>query len=279
LFRCFYSIFSLFRRFKPVLSRCAFTIYAVEVENLGFTYKNGSFFINNLTFKIEKNSVYALTGNNGSGKTTLLRLLVGLLKPKSGKIKIFNEILTRNKKQLWNVRQQIGYLFENPDDQLFAPTIEEDVSFGAKNLSITPEEVKNRVEWALNAVDLLEYKRYSPFNLSWGQKKRASLAGLLAMKPKLLILDDPFANLDFKSVYKLLEIFEKLRKEENITILFTTHDLFFVENWADHMLLLNRGNFVFEGNPKEGLKLPIVKDIMGSYNEIEELIQKSRKKI
>jgi len=99
------------------------------------------------------------------------------------------------------------------------------------------------------------------------------------MKPKLLILDDPFTNLDFKSVYKLLEIFEKLRKEENITILFTTHDLFFVENWADQMLMLNRGNCIFEGVPKEGLKLAIVKNTLGSYDEIKELIQKSKNKI
>jgi cobalt/nickel transport system ATP-binding protein len=241
---------------------------------LNFNYKNG-FSIQNLSLKIEENSIYALTGNNGSGKTTLLRLLVGLLKPKSGTIKIFNEVLTRNKIQLWKLRQKIGFLFQNPDDQLFAPTIEEDVGFGARNLKIERNEVKKRVEWALKAVNLLDFKEYSPFNLSWGQKKRASLAGLLVMKPKLLILDEPFANLDFKSIYSHLGIFEKLRKEERMTILFTSHNLFFVENWADKMLVLNGGKSIFEGDPKKGLDHPKVKIIMGSYDEISELIKRN----
>ncbi|MFX0140766.1 MAG: energy-coupling factor ABC transporter ATP-binding protein [Candidatus Hodarchaeota archaeon] len=244
---------------------------------MNFDYKNG-FKIQDLSLKIEENSIYALTGNNGSGKTTLLRLLVGLLKPKSGTIRIFNEVLTRNKKQLWKVRQKIGFLFQNPDDQLFAPTIEEDVGFGARNLKLDQDEVRDRVEWALKAVNLFDYKRYSPFNLSWGQKKRACLAGLLVMKPKLLILDEPFANLDFKSIYSHLEIFEKLRKEEMMTILFTSHNLFFVENWAEKMLVINGGKTIFEGEPKKGLNHPEVKKIMDSYDQIRKLIQKNQGK-
>ena len=223
--------------------------------------------------RIEENTVYALTGNNGSGKTTLLKLIVGLLKPKSGIVNVFGEALTRSKKQLWKIRQKIGFLFQNPDDQLFAPTIEEDVAFGARNLKLEEEEIRSRVEWALKAVDLLDCKEYSPFNLSWGQKKRAALAGLLAMKPKLLILDEPFANLDFKSIYSHLAILEKLRKEAQMTILFTTHNSFFVENWADKMLVLNNGRKLFEGDPKEGFSKPQVKQIMGSYDEIYKLIR------
>ena len=226
-----------------------------------------------LSLEIQEKSIYALTGNNGSGKTTLLRLLVGLLKPKSGTIKIFNEILTRKKKQLWQIRQKIGFLFQNPDDQLFAPSIEEDVGFGARNLKLDQEEVKRRVEWALKAVDLLDYKRFSPFNLSWGQKKRAALAGLIVMKPKLLILDEPFANLDFKSIYNHLKILERLRKEEQMTILFTSHNLFFVENWADKMFILNNGKGIYEVNPIEGLNNPEVKKLMGSYEEIRKFIK------
>ncbi|MFX0042530.1 MAG: energy-coupling factor ABC transporter ATP-binding protein, partial [Candidatus Hodarchaeota archaeon] len=189
---------------------------------MNFNYNSG-FKIQDLDLTIEEKSIYALTGNNGSGKTTLLRLLVGLLKPESGIIKIFNELLTRNKKELWEIRQKIGFLFQNPDDQLFAPTIEEDIGFGARNLKLDEQEVKKRVLWALKAVDLIEFKHYSPFNLSWGQKKRAALAGLLVMKPKLLILDEPFANLDFNAIYNHLKIIEKLKREENMTILFTTH--------------------------------------------------------
>jgi len=244
----------------------------VDVENLNFNYSNG-FHLKDLSLRIEEDTVYSLTGNNGSGKTTLLKLIVGLLKPKSGIIRVFGETLTRKKTQLWRIRQKIGFLFQNPDDQLFAPTIEEDVAFGARNLKLKDEEIKNRVEWALRAVDLLNCKTHSPFNLSWGQKKRAALAGLLAMKPKLLILDEPFANLDFKSIYNHLAILEKLRKEEQMTILFTTHNSFFVEKWADKMLVLNSGKKLFEGDPKEGFSKPQVKQIMGSYDEIYKLIR------
>jgi cobalt/nickel transport system ATP-binding protein len=242
---------------------------------VNFEY-NSNFSINDLSLTIKENSIYALTGNNGSGKTTLLRLLVGLLKPKSGTIKIFEEILTRDKNQLWKLRQRIGFLFQNPDDQLFAPTIEEDVGFGARNLGLEEDEVKERVEWALEAVNLTKYRKFSPYDLSWGQKKRAALAGLLVMKPKLLILDEPFANLDFRSIYNHLEILETLRKEEKMTILFTTHNLFFIEHWADKVLVLNDGKAEFEGNIEEGLNSPKIKKLLGSYEDILNLLNQSK---
>ncbi len=241
------------------------------MKNLNFDY-NSNFSIDDLSLKIEENSIYALTGNNGSGKTTLLRLLVGLLKPKSGTIRIFNEILTRDRNQLWKLRQKIGFLFQNPDDQLFAPTIREDIGFGARNLGLEEPEVNKRVEWALEAVNLTQYGKNSPYDLSWGQKKRAALAGLLVMKPKLLILDEPFANLDYKSIYNHLQIFKTLKKEQKMTILFTTHNLFFIENWADKMLVLNDGKAIFEGIPKDGLNHPKIKQLLGSYSELLTLI-------
>ncbi|MFX1488030.1 MAG: energy-coupling factor ABC transporter ATP-binding protein [Promethearchaeota archaeon] len=242
---------------------------------MNFSYDT-TFNIQNVSFKIEENTINALIGNNGSGKTTLLRLLVGLLKPSSGIIKIFNKTITRDKHEIWELRKSIGLLFQNPDDQLFAPTIEEDVSFGARNLKLDENKVKERVEWALKSVDLLEFKEYSPFNLSWGQKKRAALAGVLVMKPKLLILDEPFANLDFKSICNHLEILENLRRQNNITILFTTHNLFFVENWASKMLVLDGGNVVYEGTPNEGLNDPNIMNLLGSYDEILNLIKLNR---
>ena len=241
------------------------------MKNLNFEY-NSNFSLNDLSVNIKENSIYALTGNNGSGKTTFLRLLVGLLKPKSGTIKIFNEILTRDKKQLWRLRQKIGFLFQNPDDQLFAPTIGEDVGFGVRNLGLEEPEVNKRVKWALEAVNLSQNAKNSPYDLSWGQKKRAALAGLLVMKPKLLILDEPFANLDFQSIYNHLQIFKTLKKEQEMTILFTTHNLFFIENWADKMLVLNDGKALFEGIPKDGLNQPKIKQLLGSYNDLLTLI-------
>lgn len=232
--------------------------------------------MDNISLTIEKNSIFALIGNNGSGKTTLLRLIVGLLKPVSGEINLFGEKLTRKKEQLWRMRQKIGFLFQNPDDQLFAPTVGEDVSFGARNLKLDENEVQERVNWALKSVDLLDYKNESPFNLSWGQKKRASLAGLLVLKPELLILDEPFANLDFRSIKNHLEILETLRRENDMTILFTTHNLFFVEEWADKMVVLKEGKAIFEGFPKEGLTLEKVENLLGSYKQIRNLIRKNR---
>jgi cobalt/nickel transport system ATP-binding protein len=204
-------------------------------------------------------------------------LLVGLLNARGGKIKLFNENLQMNKKKLWEMRQSIGFLFQNPDDQLFAPTVEEDISFGARNLKLEENEVKKRVEWALDAVKLKKYKNYSPFDLSWGQKKRAALAGLLVLKPKLLILDEPFANLDFRSIYNHLEILEKLRNENDLTILFTTHNLFFVEHWANKMLFINDGKAIFEGDPREGLNDSNVRAVLSSYEEILTLIRKYKK--
>jgi energy-coupling factor transporter ATP-binding protein EcfA2 len=200
--------------------------------------------------------------------------MVGLIKPKSGSVKIFNETLTRDKEQLWKIRQNIGFLFQNPDDQLFAPSLQEDVSFGARNLGLDEDEVKDRVKWALKAVNLFEYKNYSPFELSWGQKKRAALAGLLVLKPKLLILDEPFANLDLKSIYNHLEILEHLRKEEKMTILFTTHNLFFVEYWAQKMLVLKDGTSLYEGDPLEGLKDSRVIDLLGNNDDLLTLLKK-----
>jgi energy-coupling factor transporter ATP-binding protein EcfA2 len=240
---------------------------------LCFNYNNG-FSIKDVSIQVEENSVYALIGNNGSGKTTVLRLIVGLLKPESGSIRIFNEKLTRNKDQLWEIRQKIGFLFQNPDDQLFAPTIMEDVGFGARNLKLDEEEVERRVKWALKAVELWKYRNSSPFNLSWGQKKRAALAGLLVLKPKLLILDEPFANLDFKAIYNHLKILENLRQQEEITILFTSHNLFFVRNWADKMFVLEEGGTKYEGNPLKGLKKPEIQNLLGSYQEILKIIKK-----
>jgi energy-coupling factor transporter ATP-binding protein EcfA2 len=247
--------------------------HAVEVEGVNFNYNSG-FQLRNISLKVEKNSIYALTGNNGSGKTTLLRLLVGLIWPTSGMIKIFDKSVTKDKQNLWNIRKEVGFLFQNPDDQLFAPTVTEDIGFGARNLKLDEDEVNSRVDWALKAVKMEDFKNYSPFDLSWGQKKRIALAGLLVMKPKLLILDEPFANLDFKSIYNHLEILESLRKQQDLTIMFTTHNLFFVEHWADKMLFINEGNKEFEGNPSIGLNDQKVKELLGSYEKIKEIIKK-----
>jgi cobalt/nickel transport system ATP-binding protein len=199
--------------------------------------------------------------------------LVGLLKPKSGTINIFERKVTRNRKELWEIRKQIGFLFQNPDDQLFAPTLEEDIAFGARNLKLEEKIINKRVNWALEAVDLSDSRTKSPFQLSWGQKKRAALAGLLVMKPKLLILDEPFANLDLTSIKKHITIFENLMKNSDLTILFTSHNMFFVENWAEKMLVINDGRSIYEGSPIQGLVEPKIRNLIGSYEDILNILK------
>jgi len=242
--------------------------FLIELNNVNFEYDN--FKISNVSFKLKEGEKLALIGANGSGKTTILKLILNLLKRKSGIIKAFG--LEVNKKNEWEIRKKIGFLFQNPDDQLFAPTVWEDVAFGPRNLKMSQKEVEIVVEWALKSVKMLKYKNVSPVNLSWGQKKLVALAGILAMKPKILFLDEPFANLDMLAVKELLEILENLRKNENLTILFTTHNHFIIQYWADRIIVLKNGTIIYEGNPEDGLKLPEIKKAIGTWDDIIKII-------
>lgn len=244
----------------------------IEVKDLNYKIKNRSryFELQNISFNVRKGQKFAISGPNGSGKTTIFRLMVNLIKPKSGTIKI-SEIEV-NRKTAWQVRKKIGFLFQNPDDQLFAPTLWEDVAFGPRNMKLSEEEVEERVEWALKSVNMLEFRNASPNNLSWGQKKRAALAGVLAMKPEILFLDEPFANLDIPTIKELILILNRLISENEITILFATHNHFFIENWADYVLILDNGKISFKGNPLDALNDPQVQQIIGTWDEIMKLI-------
>ncbi|MHA1380849.1 MAG: energy-coupling factor ABC transporter ATP-binding protein [Candidatus Helarchaeota archaeon] len=243
----------------------------IQVKDLN--YKIKKFELQDISFKVLKGQKFAISGSNGSGKTTLFRLMVYLITPISGSINIGE--IELSKKNAWQIRKKIGFLFQNPDDQLFAPTIWEDVAFGPRNMKLSDEEVQNRVEWALKSVDLLDYQNMAPNNLSWGQKKRAALAGILAMKPEILFLDEPFANLDLPTIKELILILEDLISKIDITILFTTHNHFFIEFWADAVLVLNDGKIIFNGNPVDALKDSKVQKTIGTWNEIMNLIRPS----
>ncbi|MHA1269034.1 MAG: energy-coupling factor ABC transporter ATP-binding protein [Candidatus Helarchaeota archaeon] len=240
----------------------------IELEDVCFSYKN--FKISKVSFNIREGEKLALIGANGSGKTTILRLIVNLLKRTHGNINVLG--IQVNNKNEWEIRKQIGFLFQNPDDQLFAPTVWEDVAFGPRNLKLSKEKVNNRVEWALKSVKMLKFKNESPSNLSWGQKKLVALAGILAMKPKILFLDEPFANLDMFSVKELLEILETLRISENLTVLFTTHNHFFIQYWADRMVVLKLGKVIFVGDPNIGLNQSEIKDAIGTWDSVFHII-------
>ena len=215
----------------------------------------------------------AIVGLNGSGKTTLFKLILGLLEPESGEVFIFDKKMTRD--NLWEIRQDIGFLFQNPDDQLFAPTVWEDVAFGPRNLGLSEEEVSERVEWALERVGMSKFIDRPVNHLSHGQAKRVALAGIISMRPSILVLDEPFTGLDFKMVTNMIDIIQKLR-QDGITILFTTHNRFFIENWSDSVAVIKDGRIVYDGPTKEAMRRKEVTDNIGDWNQLKEQIASYR---
>ena len=242
--------------------------WIISVENLNYKYPR--FELKDLSFNVRKGERLALVGPNGAGKTTVFRLLVNLNKAKSGSIKILGQELS--KKTEWDIRKRIGYLFQNPEDQIFSPTVKEEIAFGPRNLGYSEDKIEGLIAHSLEHVQMEEYINHSPNNLSWGQKKRVALASILAMEPKILLLDEPFVNLDNKSVINLFKILEGLREHHELTIIFTTHNYFFVENWADTMLVMNSGEKIFYGDPKEGLEKENVRSAIGDLDEIRLLL-------
>ncbi|MFX1484961.1 MAG: energy-coupling factor ABC transporter ATP-binding protein, partial [Promethearchaeota archaeon] len=173
------------------------------------------------------------------------------------------------------MRQNVGFLFQNPDDQLFAPTVWEDVAFGPRNLGLSEEEVAERVEWALERVGMSKFVDRPVNQMSHGQAKRVALAGLIAMRPGILILDEPFTGLDFKMVTTMIEIIQKLR-QDGITILFTTHNRFFIENWSESVAVIRDGRIIYDGPTKDALKHRDVIENIGDWDFLKEQIHSYR---
>ena len=203
----------------------------------------------NMNFSVEKGENMAILGPNGAGKSTLLHHFNGLLMPTSGKVLVLGKEVTTS--ELDGVRQKVGLVFQDPDDQLFARTVGQDVAFGPVNLGFPVNEVKARVKWALEATEITELENKPPQNLSTGQKKRAALAGVLAMKPEIIVLDEPMANLDPRTSSKVLQLLLQLNKELGLTLIIATHDVDLVPLFADKICILNKGQIVLQGPPKE----------------------------
>jgi len=199
--------------------------------------------LSDLTFSVKSGSATALLGGNGSGKSTLLQLCNGLLAPDTGTVAWEGSALDRSRRGLTRLRGQVGFLFQDPDDQLFAGTVHEDVAFGPLNQGLSEAEVGIRVEESLEAVGLLEYARLPPHLLSHGMRKRAALAGVLALRPRLLLLDEPTAGLDPASQERLLEILDGL-VAAGTTVLLSTHDLELAGLWAREALVLGAGRLL-----------------------------------
>jgi len=222
-----------------------------KLENLSHRYSDGTLALSEVSLSFAKGERIALLGTNGSGKTTLLNHLNGILKPSSGNIYFEDKPLAYDAKSLLNLRKKVGFVFQDPNDQLFAPTVKQDVAFGPLNLGQTPEQVKKVVDEALETVGMSEFKEKPPHFLSLGQKKRVALAGVLAMQPEVIIMDEPTSNLDPRGTSEILHLLLRLNKEKGITLLLATHDVDMVPLFANKLYILNKGKLVSEGTPKD----------------------------
>lgn len=226
----------------------------ISVEDLSYKYPDGTSALSDINVKIRKGAFVGLLGANGSGKTTLLRAMDGLLKGFQGKIVLDGEdIVKLTPKQIY---KKIGLVFQNPDDQLFAPTLFEDIAFGPLNMGYDTEEVRVRVMKALEDVDLTGLEKKSVHNLSYGQRKRACIAGLLAMGHEILFLDEPTAGLDPMGEYKMMNLLQKLNRENAVTVVMATHSVDLVPVFLDELHILSKGRVKRGGTPEEIFNAP-----------------------
>lgn len=249
----------------------------LSTENLSFTYPDGTQALKNINIKIEKGEKVAIIGPNGAGKSTLFSHFNGLTEPTSGCVKIEGKPISFEKDELLKVRQKVGIVFQDPNDQLFAPTVKEDIAFGPMNLGLSYDEVEKRVEDALKMVGMENYEDKTPHHLSGGQQKRIAIAGIIAMKPELMILDEPTAGLDPDGVEKVLNIMNQLN-EEGMTLIISSHDIDMISKYADKIFVLYNGEIIESGNKnkifsdmkllkKAHLRTPITTEILYNLKE------------
>ncbi|TCK98137.1 cobalt/nickel transport system ATP-binding protein [Natranaerovirga hydrolytica] len=218
---------------------------AITIKNLNYAYPNGHYALKDINLNIKKGARFVILGSNGSGKSTLLHHLNGLILPQSGTIEVFNQHI--NKKNLKAIRKKVGVVFDTPDDQLFATSVYDDIAFGPRNLGLSEPLVNEAVEKALKAVDIVKLKNQSPYALSLGQKKKASIAGVLAMNPDILVFDEPFSGLDHGSIEYLLTIFNEL-SHKGCTLIITTHNVDLAYSWGNECVLLKDGEILEQGS-------------------------------
>jgi cobalt/nickel transport system ATP-binding protein len=222
---------------------------AITVTGIHFTYDDGTEALAGIDFRVEEGEFVAILGSNGSGKTTLIQILVGLLQAKSGRIEIGGrEIGSLTAEELY---QSVGLVFQNPNDQLFAATVEEDCAFGPRNLNLPEAEVQRRVIESLAAVAALPLKGRAIHHLSFGEQKRVSLAGVLAMRPAVLILDEPTAGLDPAGEAQMMQLLKKLNREEGMTVILATHSVDMLPLFANRIYVLDHGRVLQEGPAEE----------------------------
>lgn len=223
----------------------------ISVKNVTFEYKDidrNKAVIKDFNLDIERGSFTVILGHNGSGKSTLAKLLNGLYKPDSGEI-IVDGISTNDEDHEIEVKRRVGLVFQNPDNQLIASIVEEDVAFGPENLGYNPNEIRQRVYEALKAVNMYEHRRSAPHHLSGGQKQRVAIAGIIAMRPDCIVLDEPTAMLDPKGRAEIIDTIVSLNREKGITVVLITHFMEEAE-LADRVIVMNKGEIIADSDPK-----------------------------
>lgn len=225
--------------------------YILEVKDLEYTYGDGTHALKGVNLKIEKGKKIAIIGVNGSGKSTLFLNMNGVLKATKGEIIYFKgKKIAYDKKSLMELRKKVGIVFQNPETMLFSSNVYQEVSFGAMNLKLDNNIVHERVQAALEDVNMTEYSEKSIHFLSYGQKKRVSIADILVMEPELIIFDEPTSSLDPRHSKKIKEIFDELNKK-GMTVIISTHDMNFTYSWADYIFVLGDGKVKKQGTPEE----------------------------
>jgi len=254
----------------------------IKAENVSFRYQSQEEApeeiqaVRSVSFDVEEGEFVAVLGSNGSGKSTLAKLINALFVPTGGAVYV-NGVDTRDEKRVWDVRSTCGMVFQNPDNQLVATVVEEDVAFGLENMGVEPSEIRRRVDEALETVGMSEYASASPHMLSGGQKQRVAIAGVLAMKPRVIVFDESTAMLDPVGRAEVMRVVRRLNREEGITVLWITH---FMEEaaQADRILVISDGELKMSGTPKEvfrdaegvracGLDVPEMCDLARELNK------------
>ena len=250
----------------------------IKFEKVKFSYPGSEniYALNGVDLTVRKGEFLSVIGHNGSGKSTLARLINGLLEADGGKIEVLGMNVAEGKNSL-EIRKHVGIVFQNPDNQMVASIVEDDVAFGPENIGIEREEIGRRIEWALKAVGMEKYRTSTPSRLSGGQKQRIAIAGVLAVKPEILVLDESTAMLDPKGRREVIEVVKRLNQEEGMTVILITH---FMEEalLADRTVVMNKGEIVLSGTPEEifengdkleayNLCLPRITGIINTLNE------------
>ena len=248
----------------------------IDVKNLSFRYKESQKYydVKDITFHVKRGEWLSIVGHNGSGKSTTVRLIDGLLEAESGEIVIDGQRLTEE--NVWNIRRQIGMVFQNPDNQFVGATVEDDVAFGLENQGLSRQEMQKRVEEALDLVGMLDFKKREPARLSGGQKQRVAIAGVVAIRPAILILDEATSMLDPEGRRELIETVKGIRKDYDMTVISITHDLEEVA-MSDRVLVMKRGEIESTSSPRElfsrndldqiGLDDPFANQLKHSLNQ------------